>query len=156
MLPWQKERLDPFALAASDPDRDTLDFKAEGLPAGLAVDAASGVISGTVAFGAAPSNAVTITVNDGALTAATTFGWSVTHTNRAPVAAPASITTPEDTAATLPLAIGPFLLLMNDRRYVGRHRNTVLGNAVVAGIVVIAFVLAVILVEMSRPKAEPP
>jgi Mn2+/Fe2+ NRAMP family transporter len=53
------------------------------------------------------------------------------------------------TAATLPLSIAPFLVLMNDRSYLGRHRNGWLGNAVVMGIVAIAFVLAVVSIPLE-------
>jgi Mn2+/Fe2+ NRAMP family transporter len=53
------------------------------------------------------------------------------------------------TAATLPLSIAPFLVLMNDRRYLGRHRNGWLGNAVVMGIVALAFVLAVVTIPLE-------
>jgi Mn2+/Fe2+ NRAMP family transporter len=53
------------------------------------------------------------------------------------------------TAATLPLSIVPFLILMNDRRYLGRHRNGWLSNAVVLGIVGIAFVLALVTIPLE-------
>jgi Mn2+/Fe2+ NRAMP family transporter len=48
------------------------------------------------------------------------------------------------TAASLPLATLPFLVVMNDPRLLGRHRNGRLTNAVVLGIVTLAFVLAVV------------
>jgi Mn2+/Fe2+ NRAMP family transporter len=47
-------------------------------------------------------------------------------------------------AATLPVATIPFLVLMNDPAYVGRHPNHWLGNAVVVGVIVLACVLAVV------------
>jgi len=47
-------------------------------------------------------------------------------------------------AATLPLAVVPFLFVMNDERYVGRHANGWLGNSVVALVTLLAFVLAVV------------
>jgi len=90
-------------LHGTDQDGDTLRYTAEGLPAGLVLDALTGRISGTVAFGAAPANSVTITVSDGALTATAPFIWSVTHTNRAPVANPASVTMMAGTAAPITL-----------------------------------------------------
>ena len=43
------------------------------------------------------------------------------------------------TAATLPLAIIPFLFLMNDPVYMGKYRNGWLSNSVVAIIIVISF-----------------
>jgi Mn2+/Fe2+ NRAMP family transporter len=53
------------------------------------------------------------------------------------------------TAATLPVAIVPFLLLMNDERYVGEHRNGPVSNAVVLGIIGLAFVLAVVTIPLQ-------
>jgi Mn2+/Fe2+ NRAMP family transporter len=47
-------------------------------------------------------------------------------------------------AASLPLAVLPFLILMNDREYVGDRPNHRLGNAFVIGVVVLACVLAVV------------
>jgi Mn2+/Fe2+ NRAMP family transporter len=53
------------------------------------------------------------------------------------------------TAALLPIAIVPFLLLMNDPRYVGTHRNGWFGNIVVCGIVGIAFVIAIVSIPLE-------
>ena len=53
------------------------------------------------------------------------------------------------TAATLPLAIIPFLFLMNDSSYMGKHRNGWVGNSVVAIIIIISFVLAVITIPLQ-------
>ena len=53
------------------------------------------------------------------------------------------------TAATLPLAIIPFLFVMNDPVYMGKHRNGWIGNSVVAIIIVISFVLAVISIPLQ-------
>jgi len=53
------------------------------------------------------------------------------------------------TAATLPLAIIPFLFLMNDPIYMGKHRNGWLSNSVVAIIIVISFVLAAISIPLQ-------
>jgi Mn2+/Fe2+ NRAMP family transporter len=53
------------------------------------------------------------------------------------------------TSATLPLAIVPFLFLMNDPIYLKEHRNGWVSNAVVAIIVVISFVLAVISIPLE-------
>jgi len=47
-------------------------------------------------------------------------------------------------AATLPVATLPFLVLMNDPTYVGRHPNGRLGNAVVVAVIALACVLAVV------------
>ena len=53
------------------------------------------------------------------------------------------------TSATLPLAIVPFLFLMNDPIYLGEHRNGWVSNTVVAIIVLISFVLAVISIPLE-------
>jgi Mn2+/Fe2+ NRAMP family transporter len=47
-------------------------------------------------------------------------------------------------AASLPLAVLPFLIIMNDREYVGDRLNSRLGNAFILGVVVLACVLAVV------------
>jgi hypothetical protein len=69
-----------LAVAAEDPDGDAQLFSAEGLPAGLAIDDASGEISGTIEVGAATDSPYTVevTVTDpGGATACTEFGWTV-------------------------------------------------------------------------------
>lgn len=53
------------------------------------------------------------------------------------------------TAATLPLAIVPFLFLMNDPIYLGEYRNGWISNTVVATIILISFVLAVISIPLQ-------
>jgi Mn2+/Fe2+ NRAMP family transporter len=53
------------------------------------------------------------------------------------------------TAATLPIAIVPFLFLLNDEHYVGAQRNGWLSNAVVIGIIGLAFVLAVVTIPLE-------
>lgn len=53
------------------------------------------------------------------------------------------------TAATLPLAIVPFLVLMNDERYVGKYRNHWISNAVVLVTSVLAFVLAIVTIPLE-------
>jgi Mn2+/Fe2+ NRAMP family transporter len=53
------------------------------------------------------------------------------------------------TAATLPLAIFPFLFLMNDPIYLGEHRNGWVSNSIVAIIIVISFVLALISIPLE-------
>ena len=79
-------KVSSLAVTASDPDFDTLTYAATGLPAGLSIDAGSGLISGTVSLSAAPSSNVTLTVSDGTLTARTSFAWNTTPppTNRPP------------------------------------------------------------------------
>jgi Mn2+/Fe2+ NRAMP family transporter len=53
------------------------------------------------------------------------------------------------TAATLPLAIVPFLFLMNDPIYLGKHRNGWVSNTVVGIIILISFVLAVVSIPLE-------
>jgi Mn2+/Fe2+ NRAMP family transporter len=53
------------------------------------------------------------------------------------------------TAATLPLAIFPFLFLMNDPIYLGEYRNGWVSNSIVAVIIVISFVLALISIPLE-------
>ena len=52
-----------LAISASDPNGDALTYSASGLPAGLSINASSGLISGTPTTAGASS--VTVTVNDG-------------------------------------------------------------------------------------------
>ncbi|HEX9084504.1 MAG TPA: divalent metal cation transporter [Gemmatimonadaceae bacterium] len=53
------------------------------------------------------------------------------------------------TAATLPVAIVPFLLLLNDPIYMGKHRNGWVSNFVVAIVILISFVLSVISIPLE-------
>jgi Mn2+/Fe2+ NRAMP family transporter len=48
------------------------------------------------------------------------------------------------TALLLPLAVVPFLLLMNDKSYLGEHTNGWIGNAAVIAIIALSFVLALV------------
>jgi hypothetical protein len=77
-------------VVASDMARDPLTFDAIGLPSGLAIDAGSGLISGTLDYGAAATSGgtyqVTVLADNGqGGTGSTTFTWQATHTNQAPV-----------------------------------------------------------------------
>ncbi|MCX6545017.1 MAG: putative Ig domain-containing protein [Acidobacteria bacterium] len=65
-------------LVASDPDLNPLTYGATGLPAALAINATTGLISGTLTYTSAGSYMVTATVSDGALTNSQTFAWTVT------------------------------------------------------------------------------
>ena len=73
-----------LALSGSDPDGNPLTFSASGLPSGLAVNATSGVISGTLSYTSAGSFTVTATVSDGSMSHSRTLTWTVTNTNRPP------------------------------------------------------------------------
>ncbi|MCU0773412.1 MAG: putative Ig domain-containing protein [Ideonella sp.] len=70
-----------LALAASDPDGDALTWSAAGLPPGLSINPATGVISGTVGAATLPGTfSVTVTVADvrtPPLSATGSFLWTV-------------------------------------------------------------------------------
>ncbi len=53
------------------------------------------------------------------------------------------------TAVILPLVIVPFLVLMNDEHYVGKHRNHWISNSVVIFTIVLAFVLAIVAIPLE-------
>ena len=53
------------------------------------------------------------------------------------------------TATSLPIGVLPFLLLMNDRHYLGEHTNGVVGNAVVMVVSVMAMVLGVVSIPLQ-------
>jgi Mn2+/Fe2+ NRAMP family transporter len=53
------------------------------------------------------------------------------------------------TTVILPITIIPFLLLMNDREYIGEHRNGWLSNSVVIFTIGLAFVLAVVAIPLE-------
>ncbi|WP_279349256.1 Ig-like domain-containing protein [Erythrobacter litoralis] len=85
----------------ADRDDATLSYSATGMPAGLSIDAATGVITGTIDNSASQGGtggvyAVTVVATDAeGLSAEQTFSWNVT--NPAPVAADDTASTNEDT-----------------------------------------------------------
>ncbi|MCU0280948.1 MAG: putative Ig domain-containing protein, partial [Acidimicrobiia bacterium] len=77
-----------LAAPASDLDGDLLAWSAAGLPPGLSIAPATGLISGTITYDAAPGSpyAVVVRVEDpGGLFDSDSFTWTVTNTNRPPV-----------------------------------------------------------------------
>ncbi len=87
----------------SDPEGDTLTFSATNLPAGLTIDTATGVVSGTIDPDASQVNngiyQTTITADDGnGGTTDVTFVWTVT--NPGPTATDDTAITTEDTPLT--------------------------------------------------------
>lgn len=83
-------------LQAIDPEGAAPTFGADGLPPGLAIDAATGLITGTSPYTAAGSYQVTVSASDGSLASSQTFTWTVANTNRAPAAEPDDFDTYED------------------------------------------------------------
>ena len=74
-----------WLVSATDPDGDTLTYSATGLPQGLAINPATGAITGTLTYTSAGTASVTVTVSDGTLSANTSFTWTVSNVDRPPV-----------------------------------------------------------------------
>jgi Mn2+/Fe2+ NRAMP family transporter len=53
------------------------------------------------------------------------------------------------TAVILPLVVLPFLVLMNDERYVGKHRNGWLSNTFVFVSIMIAAIIAIVAIPLE-------
>ena len=53
------------------------------------------------------------------------------------------------TAATLPVAIFPFLVLMNDKKYLGEHTNGWFGNIAILLVTLLAAVLAIVSIPLE-------
>jgi hypothetical protein len=70
-----------ITVRGTDPESDPLTYSATGLPAGLTINPATGVISGTVGSSAACTCAVALTATDGQLTATTNITWRVFATS---------------------------------------------------------------------------
>ena len=90
-------------LTASDADGDALTFTAAGLPPGLAIDPATGAITGALDYTSDGIYPITVMASDGSLSATVSFNWTVTNVNRTPVADAASATTEEDTPVQIAL-----------------------------------------------------
>jgi hypothetical protein len=74
-----------LALAATDPDGDAVTFGATGLPPGLQLNAATGLVSGILSPAATGSYFITASASDGTLLVSQTFAWTVQAPHIAPV-----------------------------------------------------------------------
>lgn len=89
-------------IAANHPDNDELTYVVTGLPPGLSIDAATGLITGTLGSSSAGSYNVTVTVEDeSGHTATASFVWTVVGSNRAPDAVNDTLATTKNTAKTI-------------------------------------------------------
>jgi putative Ig domain-containing protein len=85
---------------ATDPENNPLTYSAGNLPAGLSINPGTGLISGTVAFGAAAGSPYSVQVgaSDGSSTDTETFQWTVLVPANYP-ATPTGLTISGDTLA---------------------------------------------------------
>ncbi len=84
-----------LAVSGTDPGGNALTHSAVGLPPGLGIAAATGVITGTTSF--AGTFSVTVTVSNSVLSASQNFTWTV--------AAPVSTAAPQVSSLPAPLAV---------------------------------------------------
>ncbi len=67
---------------AQDADDDTLSFSATGLPAGVSISPATGIMSGSPT--SVGTNNVTVTVSDGTVSVSSSFSWTITDDTTPP------------------------------------------------------------------------
>jgi hypothetical protein len=79
-------------VTGSDPDGDTLTYSAGGLPPGLSINPATGLISGTLPAGSPEGYTVTVAATDGSAAFSQGFSWTVN--------AHVTLTTPADQTNT--------------------------------------------------------
>lgn len=71
-----------FSVGGTDPDGQTIAWSSTGLPTGLTIDPATGLISGTIPFTAAGTWTPSVTATDlEAAATSSSFIWTVTNTN---------------------------------------------------------------------------
>ncbi len=90
-----------LAVTATDLSAGTPTFSASGLPSGLSINSATGVISGTVGTGSGTPYLVTVAATDGTYSDSQTFTWNVTPLY---LATPADQTNLDDDTVSLSLA----------------------------------------------------
>jgi hypothetical protein len=49
----------------------------------------------------------------------------------------------------MPIVVLPFLVLMNDEKFVKQHKSTALGNGVLAALVIIGAIMAVVVIPLE-------
>jgi Putative Ig domain/IPT/TIG domain len=72
-------------LIGGDPDGAAVSYSVTALPAGLALNATTGVISGKLTYSSAGAYVITATVSDGILSTSRSFTWTITDVDRPPV-----------------------------------------------------------------------
>lgn len=96
-------------IVASDIDSGTLEYLADGLPGGLAIDANDGLISGQILCGEAAGSpfSVLVGVTDGTDTTTVGFDWTVTPSPPPPVTdlAASQVTTGNDADGTTGISV---------------------------------------------------
>ena len=91
-----------LTLVASDEEGQALTYSASGLPGGLSMNADTGAVTGVLGYTTAGSYTVAANVADaGGASTEVVFTWVVRDINQAPVAAADSVSTPEDTPASI-------------------------------------------------------
>ena len=89
-------------MSASSPLTPSLSFSATGLPPGLSINAASGIISGTITDGDSLTGSynVAVTVNDGTITRTGQITWAIS--NAISISAPAEVDNTDGDTVNLP------------------------------------------------------
>ena len=107
----QRETIEAFRIAVTDPDGDDVRVTVDGLPTGLAWSSETKMVSGTVAFTvAAQAYPVTVTANDGVNEDDATETFTITIEAQTPP----SITAPEDATYMQGVAIEAFRVPVTD------------------------------------------
>ncbi len=75
-------------LHATDADGDPVTWSATNLPIGAVLDAATGKLTWSPAFGQTGTYPITVSASDGVLSSSGTFSIVVTHTDRVPILVP--------------------------------------------------------------------
>jgi hypothetical protein len=85
ILDQQNNENTPAHLSVGHPIGAGFSFSATGLPDGLSISPATGLISGVTSFNAAGVHSVTVTETRGAASSSVRFTWTVLDVNRPPV-----------------------------------------------------------------------